>query len=436
MRCICWWTNLCRFLLAAVFVFSGFVKAIDPLGTLYKIQDYLEAFGWGGIFPEFLLLAFSAMLGMLEFCLGVCLFFGIRRRVVPRLLLLIMLVMTPLTWWLAVRNPISDCGCFGDALVLTNWETFWKNVVLLIAAISVFKWRKKISPLITPRLDWVVSIYAFLYIASMVVYCMHELPVFDFRPYHVGSDIRSKMEIPEGEEPTIYETTFILQKDGAEKEFTLENYPDSTWTFVDSKTSVKKKGYEPEISDFSVLGYEDGIDITDEILDEEGYTFLLVSHQLDRADDGSVDLINELYDYCLLYDYKFICLTSSPDGDIENWKDRTGAEYPFGLVDNITLKTIVRSNPGLVLLEKGKVVNKWSANNLPDEYQLDGRLEDLPIGKMNTSSLTYMIIQVVAWFLIPLLLICIVDVLWERHSRKKITKDKTNNINPLMEIEK
>ena len=129
-------------------------------------------------------------------------------------------------------------------------------------------------------------------------------------------------------------------------------------------------------------------------------------------------------------------MTSSPDSDIENWKDRTGAEYPFGLVDNITLKTIVRSNPGLVLLEKGKVVNKWSANNLPDEYQLDGRLEDLPIGKMNTSSLTYMIIQVVAWFLIPLLLICIVDVLWERHSRKKITKDKTNNINPLMEIEK
>ena len=124
-------TTVCRFVLAVVFIFSGFVKAIDPLGTQYKIQDYLDAFGWTGIFPEFVPFIASALLGMLEFCLGVYLFFGIRRIIAPRAVVAVMAIMTPLTFWLAWNNPVSDCGCFGDAVVLTNWETFGKNLVLL-----------------------------------------------------------------------------------------------------------------------------------------------------------------------------------------------------------------------------------------------------------------------------------------------------------------
>ena len=118
-------TTICRFVLAAVFIFSGFVKAIDPLGTQYKIQDYLDAFGWAGVFPEFVPFLASALLGILEFCLGVYLFFGIRRIIAPRAVVVVMAVMTPLTFWLALDNPVSDCGCFGDAVVLSNWETFW-----------------------------------------------------------------------------------------------------------------------------------------------------------------------------------------------------------------------------------------------------------------------------------------------------------------------
>lgn len=121
-------------------------------------------------------------------------------------------VMTPLTLWLALSNPISDCGCFGDAVTLTNWETFGKNVLLLIAAVSVFKWGNRITPLVTKRFDWLVAMYTFLYISGMTLYCYRELPVFDFRPYHIGADIRKGMEIPEGEKPTVYETRFILQK--------------------------------------------------------------------------------------------------------------------------------------------------------------------------------------------------------------------------------
>lgn len=420
------WTNICRFFLAVVFVFSGFVKSIDPLGTLYKIQDYLVAFGMPDAFPESLIYFGAVLLGVVEFCLGIYLFFGIRRRITPRIILLLMSFMTPLTLWLAVSNPISDCGCFGDAIVLTNWETFWKNVLLLVASISVFKWRKSIFPLVSIRFDWLIALYSWVYIFGIITYSSWNLPIFDFRPYHVGANIPEGMEIPEGKEPTLYETRFILQKNGEEKEFTLENYPDSTWTFVDSKTVVKKLGYEPPIHDFSMITQEDGVDITNEVLNDEGYTFLLVAHQLNVADESSVDLINELYDYCLEHTYKFYCLTSSPDEDILEWQERTGAEYPYVIMDNITLKTMIRSNPGLILLKQGTVINKWSVNNLPDEYQLNDALENLPIGQLEKNSLLHKVAWVFAWFVFPLVLVCLIDQIWERRNRKKLVTVNEN----------
>lgn len=412
-------TTICRFVLAVVFIFSGFVKAVDPLGTKYKIQDYIEAFGWSAFMPDFVPFLASVLLGILEFCLGVYLFFGIRRIIAPRAVALVMALMTPLTFWLALDNPVSDCGCFGDALVLSNWETFWKNVVLLIMALVVLRWRKCISPLVTVRFDWVIALYGFLYIFAMLVYSYRELPVFDFRPYHVGANIREGMEIPEGKKTTVYETLFVLEKDGEEKVFSLDNYPDSTWTFVDSKTVVKEKGYEPPIQDFSVIRMEDGEDVTEQILSDKGYTFLLVSHQLDRADESAIDLINELYDYCLMYGYGFYALTSSGDEDIQRWREETGAEYPFCLVDNITLKTMIRSNPGVMLLKEGTVIKKWSVNNLPDEYELGGSLDTLPIGKLNSNSLAYKVLWVLAWFVFPLLVVCMADLLWERYKKRK-----------------
>jgi uncharacterized membrane protein YphA (DoxX/SURF4 family) len=412
-------TTVCRFVLAVVFIFSGFVKAIDPLGTQYKIQDYLEVFDWSAVLPDFVPFLASVLLGMLEFCLGVYLFFGIRRIIAPRVVVALMAVMTPMTFWLALDNPVSDCGCFGDAVVLTNWETFWKNVVLLIMSIIVLKYRKRLFPLVTVRFDWVIAMFGFIYILCMTVYCYRELPVFDFRPYHVGADIRQGMEIPEGEEPTVYETRFVLKKDGVEKEFTLEDYPDSTWTFVDSKTVVKKRGYEPPIHDFSMVSYEDGEDITNQVLDDEGYTFLLVAHQLGLADESKIDLINELYDYSLNHGYAFYCLTSSTDEDIQRWQENTGAEYPFCLMDNITLKTMIRSNPGLMLLKEGKVIRKWSVNAFPDEYQLTEPLDKISIGYIDGWSSLHKAMVVIAWFVFPLLAFCLMDLLWERYYRNR-----------------
>jgi hypothetical protein len=242
----------------------------------------------------------------------------------------------------------------------------------------------------------------------------------------VGADIRQGMEIPEGEEPTVFETRFILQKDGVEKEFTLEDYPDSTWTFVDSRTVVKKQGYEPPIQDFLMQSQEDGEDLTEQVLSDEGYTFLLVAHQLPLADDSKIDLINELYEYSMEYGYGFYALTSSSDEDIEEWRVNTGAEYPFCLMDNITLKTMIRSNPGLMLLKEGKVIRKWHVNNLPDEYQLTASLDKLPMGYVDEQSMVTKTVAVVAWFVFPLLLVCMIDLAVELYRKRRLKRNEMN----------
>ena len=418
-------TTVCRFILAVVFIFSGFVKAIDPMGTQYKIQDYITAFGRTDVFPDYFAFCASMLLGMLEFCLGVYLFFGIRRIIAPRAVVLIMALMTPLTFWIALLNPVSDCGCFGDAVVLGNWTTFWKNVVLLAMSIVVLKWRKHIFPLVTTRFDWVIALYGFLYILGMEIYCYRELPVFDFRPYHVGANIREGMEIPKGEKPSKVETRFILQKDGVKKEFTVDNYPDSTWTFVDSKLVVVEKGYEPSIHDFEIIRWEDMEDITDQVLSDENYTFLLIAHQLSLADDSAMDLINELYDYCLTNGYAFYALTASEEEDILKWQENTGAEYPYCITDDITLKTMIRSNPGLMLLKGGTVIRKWGKNSFPDEYQLNAPLDKLLIGSIDRRSFVHRMVQVVAWFVFPLLFCCLADLWWERYRNRPRKENET-----------
>ena len=160
---------------------------------------------------------------------------------------------------------------------------------------------------------------------------------------------------------------------------------------------------------------EDGEDITEQVLTDTTYTFLLVSHQLALADDGAIDLINELYDYSLEYGYSFYCLTSSSSEDVLKWQESTGAEYPFCEVDNITLKTMIRSNPGLILIKDGVVVRKWSVNNFPDEYELGRPLDELSIGQTDFQSFVYKTIWVIVWFVFPLFLICAIDMTLKRY---------------------
>ena len=413
------WVNACRFLLGITFIFSGFVKAVDPLGSFYKIQDYMTAFGVISWFPSYLPLFFGIVLSAVEFSVGVFLFLGIRKNTASVLALLLMGVMTPLTLYLALTNPVSDCGCFGDAWVLTNWQTFGKNIVLLIAAISVFKWKDLLIRFITAKLEWMLSMYTFLFVFVLSFYCLGHLPILDFRPYKIGTNLPAAMEIPKGAKASVFESRFIMEKNGKRQEFTLENYPDSTWKYIETRTILKEKGYEPSIHDFSMQSLKTGEDITDSVLMDKGYTFLLVTPRIENADDSNIDLINEIYDYSVEHGYGFYALTSSPDSEIELWRDKTGAEYPFCLMDDITLKTIIRSNPGLMLIKDGTILNKWSDNQLPDEYVLSDRLDKLELGIQKHVSDLNTIGYVFLWFIIPLMMVIGLDILVIKRREKK-----------------
>ena len=400
--------EICRILLGAVFVFSGFVKAVDPLGGTYKNEDYFSAFGLE--FFNFTALPFSFFLAALEFALGVCLLLGVYRRFHSVLILLFMLFMTPLTLYLAIANPVTDCGCFGDALVISNWETFYKNIVLLTAAFVVFKWYKYMTPVFSKKSQSLVVLYTYLFILGVSFYCYTYLPVLDFRPYKIGSNIPSLMEIPDGAPHDEYETTFIYAKNGVEQEFTMDNYPagDDTWTFVDSKSKLIKKGYEPPIHDFTIVT-KDGDDITDEVLANPSYTFLLVSHKLEKADDANVDKINEVYDFSKQYNYDFYALTASLQDEIIEWAENTGAEYPFCATDDITLKTIVRSNPGLVLIKDGTVINKWPHRRILEKEALSKPLEETKWGQMPPNYDTQYISLLAFILIAPLFLLFLFD---------------------------
>ena len=374
--------NLCRLLLAAVFILSGFVKAVDPLGTLYKMQDYLLAMDLGGWLPDLALLAFAVGLSALEFCLGIFMLFAIRRRLTSRTMVIVLAIMTSLTLWLALTDPISDCGCFGDALVLTNWQTFWKNIILLTAALVVAKWPFGMIRFISKSNQWIVINYSLLFILIISGWSLYDRPQFDFRPYHEGTDLR------EG------------------------------WNLM-------MEGNESPYADFFIEKADDGEDITEQVLNNEGYTFLLIAPWLEKADDSQLDLINQVYEYAEDNDYLFYCLTASGESGISLWRDITGADYPFCQTDGTVLKTMIRSNPGLLLLKDGKVIRKWSHNRLPDEYDLARPLEELELGQAAGNTMGRHIAEVMLWFVLPLLLLSITDRLWMWS--KWIRKRKNSN---------
>lgn len=404
--------NLCRIVVALTFVLSGFVKAVDPLGTQYKINDYLEAMGLLSYVSETLTLAAAVVLVAVEFCLGVNMLFAMHRRLTSHLLVVLMAVLTPFTLWVAVANPVADCGCFGDALVLSNWQTFWKNVLLLVAAVIVARRPLMMVRFVSLSNQWIVANFSIVFILVTAVHSLYDLPIFDFRPYHVGASIREGMEIPADAEHPQFETTYIMEKDGERREFTLEDYPDSTWTYVDRLTVQTSKGYEPPIHDFSIESLESGEDITQEVLADEGYTFLLISPSLDYADDSRADLYGLIHEYADDHKMAFYCLTASSEEGISRWKDITGAEYPFCHTDETTLKTIIRSNPGLVLVKDGTVIRKWSHNNLPGEEMLTGVPEESEIGKPDGKTATEKIVLVMLWFVLPLIILTVADRLW------------------------
>lgn len=404
--------NLCRFVVALTFIFSGYVKAIDPLGTQYKIQDYLTALNLTGLLPDIITLATAVILAAIEFCLGVFLLLAMHRRTTTRITFLFMVFMTIVSMWLWIANPISDCGCFGDAVHLTNGQTFLKNIILLTCSVILMLYPTKMVILVSKTNQWIAMHYSLLFIIISSIWSLYTLPRFDFRPYHIGANIPQGMEIPEGAPQPEFSTTFILEKDGVRKRFTLDDYPDSTWTFIDSETETISEGYVPPIHDFSITAMDSGDDITDQVINDPNYVFLLVAPHLEKASDSNFGEIDQLYEYALENHYAFYGLTASDESGVAQWREMTGAEYPFCNVDETTLKTMIRSNPGLMLLKEGTIIRKWSHNRLPDISELKQPLDQSPLGQMPTTTVAQKIVVVLLWFALPLLVLILADRLW------------------------
>lgn len=426
--------NICRLLLAITFIFSGFVKAIDPLGSQYKIGDYLTALGMAGKIPEWVQLILSISLSGAEFTLGILLLLAIRRRLVSKLAFVLMLGMTLITLWLTISNPIQDCGCFGDAIHLTNSQTFIKNLVLLVASIVVMRLPLYQVRFISKTNQWIATYFTMIFIVIVSLLSLYHLPLFDFRPYYIGQNILKGMQIPKGAKQTKYKTTFICTKNGVQKEFNENNYPynDSTWVFVDTKQEVIEKGYEPPIHDFSITDEKTGEDLTEQILNKDGYTFLLVSPMLEVAQDRNFGDIEGIYEYAKENGYAFYGLTASTDKGIKHWRDITGAEYPFYVTDGTTLKTMIRSNPGLLLLYKGTIINKWNHNDIPKVAELNAPLNLLTIGHEPESSTWKKILTMILCYVLPLILLIVADRFWAWtkwvQKREKWIKEKEQRL--------
>ena len=426
--------NICRLLLAITFIFSGFVKAIDPLGSQYKIGDYLTALGMAGKIPEWVQLILSISLSGAEFTLGILLLLAIRRRLVSKLAFVLMLGMTLITLWLTISNPIQDCGCFGDAIHLTNSQTFIKNLVLLVTSIVVMRLPLYQVRFISKTNQWIATYFTMIFIVIVSLLSLYHLPLFDFRPYYIGQNILKGMQIPKGAKQTKYKTTFICTKNGVQKEFNENNYPynDSTWVFVDTKQEVIEKGYEPPIHDFSITDEKTGEDLTEQILNKDGYTFLLVSPMLEVAQDRNFGDIEGIYEYAKENGYAFYGLTASTDKGIKHWRDITGAEYPFYVTDGTTLKTMIRSNPGLLLLYKGTIINKWNHNDIPKVAELNAPLNLLTIGHEPESSTWKKILTMILCYVLPLILLIVADRFWAWtkwvQKREKWIKEKEQRL--------
>lgn len=386
---------ICRTLLGLVFILSGAVKAIDPLGTVYKIEDYLKAFG--GFFTDLLPMAEVAAwtLIVLELLLGVCMLLNVRSRWTSWITLLFYMVMTPLTLYIAINNPVSDCGCFGDAIVLTNWQTFWKNLILISLAILLVALRKSTHPLWRGWMELVIASTTIAIALSFMAWTHHNLPIKDFRPYKIGNHLPTLMEYPEDAEHDQYDISFVYAKDGVEQTFTLDNYPkgDTTWTFVRQESKLIKKGYEPPIHDFEIIN-ADGDDLTWDILESEKPITLVVMYDLGKADTTqiskleamvsnlqatideaiAVDTIasdSTLCDTTLIEEIPtiadaipfYIITGSSTDQIIAFSLEHPSLADYICTCDPVTLKTIVRANPGVIVIQNGIVIDKYNLRN-------------------------------------------------------------------------
>jgi uncharacterized membrane protein YphA (DoxX/SURF4 family) len=357
--------NICRLLVAAVFIFSGFVKGVDPHGFAYRIEDYFIAFGTQWAIPFSLLL--SVFMCALEFSIGAALLFNFRLKYVAWPLLLMMVFFFFLTLNDAINNPVPDCGCFGDAIKLTNWQTFYKNVILIVPVLIIFFYRKKYKSIFVPRIDnWALALI-FLGFASFSVYQYLHLPWIDFLGWKKGSDM-----VPDN--PGLAKTYLLYRNkaSGEQKEYLSPNYPwndsvwMSQWEFVSQRSDETGviKGHNLKIFDAQ------GNDFTETFINNPNYQFLVCSYGLEDASRKGFLKIDRLFGKISQDGVSMVVLTGSLEDEIKYFKEGLHPELEFFNADDTELKMMIRANPGIILLKDGVVINKWNWRDLPDYEEL------------------------------------------------------------------
>lgn len=376
--------SISRFFTGILFVFSGFVKVVDPLGSKYKFIDYFEAWNIEFLAPAALTL--GIIMSAAELLIGLCLVFKIYPKLSSLGALIFMIGFTPVTLYLAVIQDVSgkelvhDCGCFGDALVLTNWQTFIKNIFILVPVVLMFWCRKKIQPSLTPIFSMISVILLTLSIGGFSIYALRNLPPIDFRPYKIGTQLiceQCEEQAIARNVKTYQYAQFTNLQTGERKEFEItENYPDfEVWEF-DTEAEIREERVRLENAEISkstnptfelppMFIYSGGNDYTCDIIKDNSYVFLLIQYDINASKTSNTAAINALFDWTQTNNFAFYSITASIDDDVEAFRTKTNAQYEFLNADDIALKTIVRANPGLVLLKNGVVINKWHGKNIP-----------------------------------------------------------------------
>ncbi len=353
--------NFSRILVALVFIFSGFVKGVDPLGTAYRIEDYFIAFGTEWAIPFALFL--SIFLCAVEFTIGLALLLNLRLKIVAWPLMLMMVFFTVLTLNDAIYNPVPDCGCFGDALKLTNWETFYKNVVLIIFVMIIFFYRDKYRSVFVPRIDYIAIVVIFLAFSYFSLHQYRHLPMIDFLGWKTGTDL-----VPDNPGKEKVYLTYKNRITGETREYLSPDYPwnDSTWVAewefqaqrIDDSGVIK--GHTLKIFD------AEGNDWTDTFINNPGYQFLVSSYNLGSAPEKGLKKVNDLFKEVYSSGHSLVILTGSLDDEIAKIRQTMHPDLEFYHADDVELKIMIRSNPGLLLLKDGIVMGKWHWRDIPD----------------------------------------------------------------------
>ena len=351
--------NVSRILVGLVFIFSGFVKGIDPLGFTYRLEDYFQVFGIPWAIPFALYL--TIFLCTVEFLIGVSLLLNLWIKWSAWWLLGFMIFFTCLTFFDAVYNFVPDCGCFGDAIILTNLQTFLKNVILMIFVIPLFAGRNKFKNWAP---DWAQKMFLLIFSLSFLcvsIYCYRHLPIIDFMEWKVGN----KINIPAT--PLKFYVTYKNKVTGEEKEYLTPDYPwnDSVW--MSQWVFRSQRAVDPAKGQTLALRVEDeqGADVSASVVDNPELQFILVAYDLGKTDTAAFHKVLPFYKQAMKEGYSFVCLTSSLPGEIKRFRMDNGAGFNFYNADDVMLKMMIRSNPGLILIRNGIVLAKWPFRNFP-----------------------------------------------------------------------